>query len=187
MDYLTLQSSQTALLIVDVQGKIFDVIQKQESFLKSLKTIIKSFKTLGIPIVCSEQYPKGLGHTVSTIQQELEDLYQPWIKSSFSCLGESKLAEYICSIEASQWIIVGLEAHICVLQTAKDLIKQGKNVIILSDCIDSRYEKDYLSALQEMRTLKMRVTTVQTLLFELLQSAAHPRFSEISQIIKAHN
>lgn len=144
--------------------------------LERTQLFYKACSILGIPTIITEQYPQGLGKTVFECSEK------PYEKSSFSCLGEPKVVKALK--ERKNWLIAGIEAHVCVLQTVRDLLKHGYTPIVLKDAISSRNKVDLESSLDEMKRLSVRITTVETVLFELMQDARHPHFKELSRLIK---
>jgi nicotinamidase-related amidase len=180
----TLQPSQTVLLIVDVQEKVFASVDRGADILNTLFKLVKGFQILDLPILLSEQYPHGLGCTVESLKSLLGNSYHPWIKSTFSCLDNPDFFNFVLSIPYSQWIVVGIEAHICVLQTVKGLLEIGKQVTVLNDAMTSRSTDDFSTAIAEMRDAGVRVSCAETVLFELLKDSKHPQFKLISGLIK---
>ncbi len=184
MTFFTLQPSQTALLIVDMQEKVFASVDRGPDILHTLCKLVKGFQILNLPILLSEQYPQGLGQTVALLKALLGDSYHPWIKSTFSCLDNEEFFNYAISLPYTQWIVVGIEAHICVLQTVKGLLKLGKQVTVLNDVITSRSIYDFSTAIAEMRDDGARISCAETILFELLKDSKHPQFKLVSDLIK---
>lgn len=183
MNLFTLQPIETVLLIVDVQEKLLQCVDRGSEVLYSLCKLVRGFQILQLPILLSEQYPEGLGQTVAPLRDMLGESYQPFIKTSFSCLdGSNGLIRTLPSYQ--QWIVVGLEAHICVLQTVKSLLKEGKQVTVLNDAITSRSIYDFSTAIAEMRDLGTRISSVETVLFELIKDSTHPQFKAISHLVK---
>lgn len=177
--------SLPGLLIIDVQEKLMPKIFEHEKLLSRLQILSKACTLLGIPIVVTEQYPQGLGKTVDGLASiSFENTALLFEKTAFSCLGDPELGDRILDLEVDLWIIAGIESHVCVLQTVRDLIENDKEVIVVQDAISSRNLLDHNSALQEMQSWGARITTTETLLFELLQDAKHPCFKEISRLIK---
>lgn len=175
----SLERKTTSLLVIDVQEKLFPKIDRGEEIAFNIFKMIKGASLLNIPIVYSEQSPEKLGETIPLLKAQLEGV--PLItKTSFSCLGEqgSNL------LKSSQWILTGIEAHICVLQTARDLIKKGAQVVVLNDAISSRSIFDFSSAIAELRDYGARISTTETVLFELLKDAKAPEFKEISRLVQ---
>ncbi|WP_042280194.1 isochorismatase family protein [Candidatus Protochlamydia sp. R18] len=182
---INLERSQTALLIIDMQDKIFATVDHGAEVLKAIFKTIKGFQALQIPIFISEQYPQGLGETLMDLKSLLRDQYSPWVKTTFSCLDDPIIKKYIEKSYIQQWVIVGLEAHICILQTAKGLLQAGKQVIVLNDAIASRSIYNFSIAIAEMRDLGIRISSSETILFELLKDSKQPEFKSISQMIKS--
>lgn len=168
-----------------MQEKMFPTVERGAEILNTLCKLIKGFQILNLPILISEQYPQGLGPTVMPLQAQLGKAYQPWIKTEFSCLDNPGLSARALDLPYLQWIVVGIEAHICVLQTVKGLLKAGKEVAVLNDAISSRSIYDFSTAIAEMRDAGARVTCAETVLFELLKDSRHPQFKAISDLIKS--
>lgn len=184
MSSFTLQPTQTVLLIVDMQEKIFASVDRGSDILHTLCKLVRGFQILDVPILQSEQYPEGLGQTVAPLQTLLGQSYHPWIKSTFSCMDDPNFLNYFLSLPYQQWIVTGIEAHICVLQTVKGLLKAGKQVTVLNDAITSRSVYDFSTAIAEMRDDGARISCSETVLFELLKDSKHPQFKTISNLIK---
>lgn len=179
-----LRRDQTALIIVDVQEKLIAYEDRSADVLKAIQMMIKAFRMLGLPIVVTEQYPQGLGSTVAGIKSLLGEQQRYLSKNSFSCMGEPLLQAEILEMGITQWVVVGIEAHVCVLQTAKDLLEQKFDVVVLNDAITSRSIYDFSTAIAEMRDCGIRISSVETVLFELLKNSEVPEFKKISQLIK---
>lgn len=184
MASFTFEPSKTVLLIVDMQEKLIPTIERGEEILKTICKTLKGFQILKLPILLSEQYPQGLGPTIASIKTQLGEAYHPWVKTSFSCVNDAAFFNSLSSLPYSQWIVAGIEAHVCVLQTVKGLLNAGKEVAVLNDAISSRSIYDFSTAIAEMRDAGARITSSETLLFELLKDAKHPQFKEISALIK---
>lgn len=183
-DNFKLSRKDTALLIIDVQEKLIAHEDRSAEVLQSIQKIIKGFQILKLPIIATEQYPKGLGSTVAGIKCLLgqEQVYLQ--KNAFSCLGDPLIENMILQMPIKQWILVGIEAHVCVLQTAKDLLRQGKKVVVLNDAITSRSIYDFATAIAHMRDLGICISSVETVLFELLESSEAAEFKKISMLLK---
>jgi nicotinamidase-related amidase len=178
-----LNKSQTALLIVDVQQKINAVMMHPDTVVESIVKLIKACQILNVPIFITEQYPKGLGPTETKILQAL-DGNRPIQKMTFSCCGADHLLKQLKDNRIRQVIITGIESHVCVQQTALDLLAQNIQVHIPKDAVSSRKELDYQTALERMSKAGIVLTTVEAALFELLQQAGTPEFKQITQLIK---
>ena len=184
MKSFTLDPAQTVLLIVDMQEKIFASVERGTEILTTQSKVIKAFHLLDLPILISEQYPQGLGVTLLPLREELGSAYRPWIKTTFSCMDNFEFFNQATQLP-QQWVVMGIEAHICVLQTVKGLLKEGKSVAVLNDAISSRSIYDFSTAIAEMRDAGARVTCAEAVLFELLKDSKHPRFKAISDLIKS--
>lgn len=179
-----LTRERTALLLVDVQEKLFPYVENSCIVMHSMQKAIRGFQILGLPIYVTEQYPKGLGATVATLKGLLGHSQQYLVKTAFSCLDDEAIKEKLLSLPIDQWVIIGIEAHVCILQTAKDLLQQRKQVVVLNDAISSRSIYDFSTAIAELRDCGARISSTETVLFELLRTSKASEFKEISQLIK---
>jgi nicotinamidase-related amidase len=180
----SLERKKTALLIIDVQDKLFSQVERSCEVMLTIQKVIKGFQILNLPIFVSEQYPKGLGSTIATLKAALHEDQEFLPKTTFSCLKDPAIEEKIRKLKADQWVLVGIEAHVCVLQTAKDLLKKGHEVVVLNDAITSRSLYDFSTAIAEMRDCGARISSAETILFELLGDSQADEFKEMSQLVK---
>ncbi|WP_237226533.1 isochorismatase family protein [Rubinisphaera sp. JC750] len=173
---------QCFVIVSDIQDRLMEVLPDREHLLERSQMLLEGAKLLSIPIVGTEQYPQGLGETVPEIQPYLDN---PPAKKRFSCV-EALDIPPAAEREDGRFraVIVGIEAHICVQQTAFDLLSLGYEVIIPADAIDSISESDWHLALRRMESAGMTVTSVQSLLFEWCETAEHPQFKAISRLIQ---
>jgi nicotinamidase-related amidase len=178
-----LVTDKTALLIIDIQERIIGVINENETVVENTIKLIKGFKALGVPIYYTEQYPKGLGPTVESIQNELDNT-EAIQKLTFSCFGAGNLFEELKNKNISQVVVCGIESHVCVQQTVLDLLANGFQVNLAADAVSSRRVKDYEIALARMRQHGVEVTTTEAILFELLNVCGTDVFKQISKIVK---
>lgn len=169
-----------SLLLIDIQEKLFAKVLGQTALASRLEILSKACTLLQIPIVLTEQYPQGLGKTIDV----LNHIPVSFEKTAFSCLGDEKIKKAIIASGCKSWIIAGIESHVCVLQTVHDLLQNNMKPVVVQDAISSRNMADHTSAIEEMRSMGARITTTETLLFELLQDAKHPQFKPISQLIR---
>ncbi len=176
----------TAAILVDVQEKLFAKIAHKEALLKKLVLLIQAFQILKIPILVSEQYPKGLGLTIGELRSHLGAQYSPFEKTAFSVMKEGSLQQHIKKMAKENWILFGIETHVCVLQTALDLKASGYQAITIADAVSSRDLENKQIALEQLRSEKVVVTSSESVLFELLKDAKHPHFKEISALLKDH-
>jgi nicotinamidase-related amidase len=180
---LILQRNNTALVIIDIQEKILAAMLNSRELINNTLKLIKGFKVLNLPIIFTEQYPKGLGPTSAELLEELQDL-TPIQKTTFSCFGNDSFAEQLFGKNIKQVVIAGIESHVCVQQTVMDLLANDFQVDIAADAVSSRYEMDYNTALSRMRSLGAEITTVESILFELTAVSGTDEFKKISKIIK---
>ncbi|MCH7516511.1 MAG: isochorismatase family protein [Bacteroidetes bacterium] len=178
-----LTTDKTALLIIDIQEKIICVINEYETVVENTIKLIKGFKALEIPIYYTEQYPKGLGPTVESIQNELEG-NEAIQKLTFSCSGAGELFIELKKNGISQVAVCGVESHVCVQQTVLDLLANDFQVNLAVDAVSSRKVKDYEISLSRMRQYGADITTAEAILFELLNVSGTDTFKQISKIVK---
>jgi nicotinamidase-related amidase len=181
---LRLMKEQSALLVIDVQDRLYRQVDRGTEVLDQMMKVLKGFLVLQIPIIVTEQYPEGLGQTISELRELLGDQQHYFPKTSFSCLGDPTIKAHIESLPVSQWVLVGVEAHVCVLQTARDLLAANKQVIVINDAITSRSVYDFSSAIAELRDMGARISSMETVLFELVADARSTDFKRIIQIVK---
>lgn len=184
MATFTLDRSKAGLIIVDVQEKLYPKIDRFEELFQSLHKTISGCRILNLPIVVSEQYPEGLGQTLPQILHMAGAEALKMTKTTFSCLADEQFKRKLLEMPVSQWIIIGIEAHVCVLQTARDLIHAGKDVVVVNDAIGSRSIYDFSSAIAELRDMGARVSSTETVLFELVHDSKAPEFKEISKLVQ---
>lgn len=178
-----LNRDRTALLVVDVQERLWPVMRERQRLVDRIVIMIKACHLLKIPIFVTEQYPKGLGTTVPPVKEAL-GVKEPLVKMTFSCCGLTQLPKALEKKRIEKVIVVGIESHVCVLQTALDLLARGFQVHLPRDAVSSRHEEDDRTALQRMAGEGVVITTVEMALFELLRTAEAPEFKQVSRLIK---
>lgn len=178
-----LQRKHAALLIIDVQEKISAVMLDREFLLNNIVKLIKGCRALEVPIFITEQYPKGLGPTEQAIKEALGNS-RPLQKMTFSCCGAAELMPALKKAGIKQVMLVGIEAHVCVQQTALDLLANGYQVHVIREGVSSRKTTDAQSALARLQSAGAVISTTEAALFELLERAGTPPFKEISQLVK---
>jgi len=178
----TINSKNSLVLIIDVQEKLVKMLN-DESVKNNAVNIAKAAGILKLPVIITEQYPKGLGATIEEIKDALPDA--KYIeKTHFSALKEEKFEETINSYRKKQVILFGIETHICVLQTAFDLLNKGYEVFIVQNACGSRCEDNKSAALRRLIHSGAQIVTTEMVLFELLEGSKHPNFKEIQTLIK---
>lgn len=181
MNVLTPENS--LLLIIDVQEKLVNALDKN-IIVKRVSNLAKSARLLEIPVIVTEQYPKGLGATVQEISSELSEDTAVFEKTSFNALAEDGVLDKIKSYGKTQIVICGIETHICVHQTAAALLREGFEVYVVKDACASRNKYEFKQGIELMETNGAKVTCVEIVLFEWLKTAKNPHFKEIQVLIK---
>jgi len=181
---MRIKAEDTIALIVDFQEKLVPVIHENETLLHNTEVLMKGLQTLEIPMVVTQQYTKGIGMTVGSLQNVLGDAFSYLDKITFSCYEDEMIMNKIKSYQKKNIIICGIEAHICVLQTVIDCIAAGYQVIVVEDCISSRKENDKRIAMERMIQEGAILTTYESILFELTRKAGSDKFKAISKLIK---
>ena len=180
---MILDTNNTALLIIDIQEKLINVSFNKEQILKNSVILSTAGKILNLPLLVTEQYPKGLGATIPEIKTANQD-GKYYEKVDFNALTDENLLSNLKQLQKKQIILFGIETHICVHQTAYALIKNGFDVIIARDACGSRKEEEYLFALEQMKNYGAHLKTTEMVLFELIKSSKHPKFKEVQALIK---
>ncbi len=180
---MRLEREDSALVVIDFQEKLMPAIKSIEEIEKTVVKLIKGCRILNIPIIVTQQYSKGLGETVSSIKETMGEA-SPVEKTSFSCMGEPTFIQELEKTKKKSVIIVGIEAHVCVLQTVLDLLESGYKVFVVQDGIGSRNNNDKKYAGRRMTQSGAIGTTYESVLFELCKNAKTEGFKEISKIVK---
>lgn len=183
---MLIDAAKSSLLIVDVQERLLPVMANAEGVVRDCSILLKAAKALDLPISVSEQYPKGLGHTVEAL---LEDIGNAPVfeKLSFSCWRDDVLRKHFTAYHDGgrpQVIIAGIEAHVCVAQTAIDMAQAGFGVFVVADGVSSRVESSVALALNRMGQSGIEVVNTEMAVFELLGKAGTPEFKALSALIK---
>ncbi|NTW56168.1 MAG: hydrolase [Chlorobiaceae bacterium] len=175
--------NQTLFLIIDVQGKLAHTVSAPEALETNIKKLIRACQVLEVPILVTEQYPKGLGHTIEPIMALLEG-NEPVEKLSFSCCGTNDFMKKLRSFNRNDILIAGIETHVCVYQTAVELLDFGYNVHLVADAVSSRTEENRQLGIRCIEKAGASVTSTEMAIFELLRIAEGDRFKAISKIVK---
>jgi len=178
-------STDAVWMLIDVQTRLCSVMPEAQmiNVVRNIQRLIQGAQLLNIPLWVTEQYPEKLGETLPELQMMLPEYTPRYGKLSFSAWHESALQESSVSV-APQVVLFGLEAHICVLQTALDALAAGKQVFIVEDAVISRSEANRLNALARLRDAGCMITNTESVLFEPLQGAMHPQFKAVSALIR---
>ncbi len=179
-----LKTDNTILVCIDIQENLAKAMFDRDGLVASAGKLISGVVTLDIPVLWTEQNPDRLGATLPEIAGVMPKEAHPISKMSFSCCGAEEFTAAIKAAGRTDVLLAGIETHICVLQTAMDLIDQGFRVQVVSDCVCSRTPQNNAVAFERMRSMGAQITSVETALFELLRTAESPRFRDIAKIIK---
>jgi nicotinamidase-related amidase len=173
--------ADTALLVVDVQEKLLPRILDRDLLVGNIRFLLSVAEALGIPVLATEQYPQGLGPTVATLAPRLPSCFS---KKAFSSAAVPEVLEALARDARTQVALVGIEAHVCVQQTALDLLTRGVQPYIATDAVSSRYRVDRDGAFQRLGMAGVVLTTVEACAFEWLETAEHPRFKDVSRLVQ---
>jgi nicotinamidase-related amidase len=178
---MTLDNS--VFVLVDVQGKLAELMSEKEELFANLEACTKGMLALDVPVIWMEQIPDKMGKTILPLRKLLKGV-APIPKSSFSCCGEPEFTKALRQTLRKQVIIAGIETHICVYQTASDLLAAGYEVEVVSDAVSSRTAENRNVALHKIAAMGAKLTTTEMILLELMRSAEHRKFRDILKIIK---
>ena len=177
-----MNADDTAVVVVDMQQKLLPVIENGESLVQSVQRLIAGARHLSVPVLFTEQYPQGLGKTVAGLsEKDADDVFEKKMFSFRECSG---LLKRLKDSGIRNLLLVGIETHVCVLQSALDCIANGFKVYICVDAVGSRNEQDKSIAIGRLDSSGATLTTVESALFEWCETAKHPQFKAISQLIK---
>jgi nicotinamidase-related amidase len=178
-----LEKHRLALVVIDIQERFRDLIHGQDQVLRGTGRLIRAFDELGLPILLTEHYSRGLGVTMHEVRGLLGGV-SPLEKLTFSCDGDPGFRKAIDDLKRDQVVLCGIEAHVCVYQTARDLMDRGKQVAVAADAVSSRHADARQIGIEHMRRIGVQVMNVEMILFELLREAKTPDFKAISPILK---
>lgn len=174
---------KSQLIVLDIQGKLAQIVHQHEEVIRNSCIAINGCRTLDIPIVWVEQLPEKLGATHPDVANALSGI-TPLSKSSFSAMRTPSIAEAVRNNNHKQVILIGIETHICIYQTAVDLISLGYEVLVLTDAVSSRTESNKAIGLTMLQQAGAKLFSTEGLVFELLGDATHPKFKEIAKLVK---
>ena len=179
----TLDEKNCLLLLVDVQEKLVAMLEKN-TVVKQSNILLQAANILGIPAIVTEQYPQGLGKTVDFVSEHIKENTLVFEKTAFSALQDEGFLDKLKSYNKKQIILGGIEAHICVHQTAADLLENGFEVYGVKDACASRKKDDFKSGIKLMEQNGAKITATEAVLFELIKTSKHTHFKEIQSLIK---
>lgn len=177
-------TAETAVLVViDVQGKLATLMHEREALFDNVGRMIRGARVLGIPVIWNEQLPDKLGPTIPRIKELLTGV-EPLVKKTFSCCGNDGFVRRLAGLGRGQVLVVGMETHVCVYQTARDLLHSGYEVYLVADAVSSRTLENKRLAIEALTGAGARVTSVEMALFEMVVVAEGDQFRQISHIVK---
>jgi nicotinamidase-related amidase len=182
MDKFVLNSEDASLLIIDIQGKLVKPMKYGEQVIKNTNILLSAAEEMNMPVIVTEQYPKGLGNTVPELDKRLENA-RKFEKVEFTAYID-EVKKVLQDTGRKKVIISGMETHICVFQTARDLLNDGYQVFVVSDGVCSRSKENYLNGLSLMENMGALITNTETVIFDLLKKAGTKEFKALSKLIK---
>lgn len=179
-----LKPENSCLVIIDVQGRLAQAMYNSDGLFKNIQILIKACKILSIPIIWCQQLPEKLGVTIPQIANLLKDEVKPINKACFSCCGQDEFKRKLGELGRNQILLAGIEAHVCVYQTALDLLAAGREVHLISDAVSSRTIDNKQVALQRLASEGAKISSTEMAIFELVKTAGHPQFKQIAELVK---
>ena len=181
-----LDQDRTVLLVIDMQEKLLGLFENRERIIEASRMLVGGAGVFDIPVLVTEQYPRGLGPTDDELNSVLQRVgAESSNKTAFSACGDTDFRTRLREVDREQIVLCGIETHICVQQTALDLLTQDYQVSVCADAVGSRRQLDHDTALHRMRLAGASVTTVEAVLFELCLDCTSPRFKPLLEIIKS--
>lgn len=183
---MRLDRSNAVLVVIDVQEKLMPVIDGREEVERNIERLVRGAHILGVPTILTEQYVRGLGPTVASVRGALEETtcYRPIEKDCFSAQRCDAFAAQLAALERKQVLVAGVEAHVCVYQSIRDLLAAGYEVTILADAVSSRTQQNKAIALQRITSDGAKLSSTEMALFEMLAMSGTEEFRAVARIIK---
>ena len=183
---LALSRAGTTLVILDVQERLFPAMDAdhREEVMRNMKILAVAARRLGLPVIATEQYPKGLGHTLPELTAALGPGVEPIAKVTFSCCGAEGFTARLEASGTRRVLLTGIEAHVCVLMSALDLLGRGVAVTVVADAVTSRSQANWRLAMDQLRQAGAVVTGTETVLFQLLGQADTDEFRELAPLVR---
>jgi len=178
-----LSQDNTGLIIVDIQGKLAEIVHDSESVIANATALVKGARCLDLPILWLEQNAEKLGATAAGLSRALEGK-QPIPKFTFDACGSDEFIAAVENANVTNWLLCGIEAHICVYQTALSLLNRGYNVELVSDCVSSRTAQNKELAMTKLAAKGVGMTSLEMCLFEMIGDCRAPVFKDVLRLIK---
>lgn len=180
---LRIKKEDAVLVLIDFQERLVPAMDNKDFLVDKTGRLINGAKAFQLPILVTQQYTKGLGETISRLKEHLTDI-EHIEKKTFSAWGEAEFVKALSETGKKTVLLSGIETHICVLQTAMDLIERGYKVFLIEDCTSSRSSRDMKYGIKRMKSMGVNITTLEAALMEMVEGAESPQFKQISRIIK---
>jgi nicotinamidase-related amidase len=177
-----LKEENTGIVLIDVQDKLFPYIHNKFKVSDNIRKLLEFAKITEIPIILTEQNPKGLGRTIKEIKDLIPEV-EPVEKYTFSCVGDENFVSVLDRNELKNIIVVGIETHICVTQTVIDLLSGGYIIHVISDAVGSRSEFTHNAGISRMRSAGAVISTLEMVMYEYLKTSKHPKFRDFLEKI----
>ena len=178
-----LNRTAAVLIMIDFQGNLARAMVDKENLFANSAKLIQGFKALNLPIMVTEQIPEKLGSTIPQLLAELGGV-QPIAKQTFSCWADASFHDQLESLSRRHVVLTGIECHVCVYQTALDLMANGYTVHLVADAVSSRTSENREVGIQAIKSAGAQITSTEMVLFELLGTATDPKAKEIFKIVK---
>lgn len=178
---MMIERKKAGILLVDVQEKLTPLVYESQRLVDNCRWLLEVAQALSIPVVIAEQYPKGLGSTLPILRDCVAHDTPFFSKTTFSVMGDPHARSVLAHTGVQQWVLCGIETHVCVQQTALDLLNTSSEVFVVAEAVSSRSIMDHEYALQRMRPWGAQIITREMFLFECLRESGTPEFKSISQ------
>jgi len=178
-----LSRTAAVLIMIDFQDKLAQAMVEKENLFAANVKLIKGFKTLNLPIMVTEQMPEKLGPTIPQLAEALDGV-RPIAKETFGCWANAPFHDHLESLTRRHVVLTGIECHVCVYQTALDLMQNGYTVHLVADAVSSRTAENRDIGIEAIKSAGAQITSAEMVLFELLRTAADPKAKDIFKIVK---
>lgn len=182
LNQFTLRRNEAVLLIIDIQERLAAAMTEKNKIIKNTEILIETASLMNIPVIVTEQYPKGLGNTVKELK-ERKELYAKVEKTQFSAYTDA-LKTPLMNLGRKKIIVTGMETHVCVFQTVRDLLKEGYEVYLVNDGVTSRTKENHTNGIDLMKQMGAAIVSTEVVLFDLLKDSKTAEFKAVSSMIK---
>lgn len=180
---MLIDRNRCQMLLIDMQALLAPAMSGIDDTTKACEILVNAAREVGVPVVISEQYPKGLGRTLPNLAAAVQT-NERFEKLEFSCFANPELQARLTGTGRDQTVVAGIEAHVCVLQTVMEMAADGREVFVVADAVTSRKPESKAIALQRMAAAGAEIVTAEMVVFEWLRSAAAPEFRTLSRLIR---